>query len=449
MAEALERLCGEEAFPKWMTNLDFEEACATYEDASGRFPTRSIRFKTALARLALGDYLETKAVNMANAIASPKCQDIPDRAALARLYNDSFLAAVWTSTHAQYISLIEDGIQEPPPPSPNMVVCSLSELDLSNLFSRRWCPRMCSKESLPMLNVLLRCTNPGSRGWNSLLEHSLNSSSSVRHVCANSVIVALTAMHPHIHPSLRPGWAERMKIECLASTRLSVSDDIKRVLVEAAPATKEAMRRSLASIVAVLPSTLSAMSAIGHPVGYLTSPPNRLPPRGLEAAMDAFVTAGLSMLEKRTTCLTTEINRAFADHSVAGDVNAPERVRDRLHWNAPWLGTPFFELNQSHCSEGNTPPFAPILAQAKALQASTPRCPSSASPPSSSPPLSAQTSCPSGRTRCPTGCASADSTTCSTRQSTTSTRRSYSARRCQKNRHCRCSVSRSPTAPQG
>ena len=65
---------------------------------------------------------------------------------------------------------VQSGVEEPPPPSLFTVPNAAADLDWSELFGRRWCPRQCvNKNALALLNCLTRCTNPGSRGWDSLL----------------------------------------------------------------------------------------------------------------------------------------------------------------------------------------------------------------------------------------------------------------------------------------
>ena len=88
----------------------------------------------------------------------------------ARLYADGHLVAVWTSAHAEFVSQVQMGVEEPAPPSLFAVPNASADFDWSELFGRRWCPRQCAnKSALALLNCLTRCTNPGSRGWDSLL----------------------------------------------------------------------------------------------------------------------------------------------------------------------------------------------------------------------------------------------------------------------------------------
>lgn len=381
MREALERLIQllppTQRPPPWVSDINFASACALAYDHEGcirmlkpdaqqtppmlepvfLLGTNAV---TALVRLALGEALEHAASRASFHLASPGNEPgtAVARSKLARLYNDSFLVSVWTNAHYHYIAQTKAGLYEPPPPSVRSMPSSLNETDFSDLFSRRWCPRFCPKVSMPMLNVLMRATNPGSRGWDALLETSLNSSSGVRLTVVNSVTIAMTGMHPHLHPYLRPKWNDRVRIAALVPLHLSTCEAVRDGLVGSAPATKESMRRTLASIVSANPAMHTAMARVGHPVGYLVTPPHRLPARGMEAAMDAYITSGQRLLLYGSTAesLTNGtfkrvVNEAFLNHSKIGDPTIEpgadashvvdcntEALANRLRWEAPWLG---------------------------------------------------------------------------------------------------------------
>lgn len=91
----------------------------------------------------------------------------------ARLYADSHLIAIWTAAHATYVSAVQSGVEEPRAPSIFAVPNAAADTDWSDLFGRRWAPQGCAnRTALPLLNTLLRATNPGSRGCVASL-HSL------------------------------------------------------------------------------------------------------------------------------------------------------------------------------------------------------------------------------------------------------------------------------------
>jgi len=121
---------------------------------------------TATARLELGAAVEAALADHALDIIAPGARPNA-RAAVqeaARLYQDAHLVAVWTSAHAEYVAAVQSGLEEPPEPSVFTVPNAASETDWSDLYARRYCPKLCNKAALPLLNILMRSTNPGSRG---------------------------------------------------------------------------------------------------------------------------------------------------------------------------------------------------------------------------------------------------------------------------------------------
>ena len=183
-----------------------------------------------------------------------------------------------------------------------------------------------------MLSVLCRATNPGSRAWDSLLDQSLANSAGVRLCCVHAIVVAMTGLHPFLHPALRPSWQERMRLIDLVPKLLSNCEQVRDGLVNSAPATKEAVRRRLASLVHVIPATHAAMHKCNHPIGFLVSPPQDLPAKGLEGAMAAFVTAGKRLTKDHTPAdYKTVVNAAFQEPA-----GMPESSGQR--WDAPWRG---------------------------------------------------------------------------------------------------------------
>jgi len=176
----------------------------------------------------------------------------------------------------------------------------------------------------------------------------------VRLVVANAVVVAMSTLHPFLHPCLRPPWAMRMRIMRTAQAHL-MDAHVKQMLAASAASTKEAVRRMLASTMTTVPAMHAAFVRVGHPVGYLTSPPMAMPACGMEGAMVAFLHAGLRLATDVTSKLlySNVVNASFAlhmireanDHFVAdpGDtVSASGNVW--MQWDAPWLGARFVPL---------------------------------------------------------------------------------------------------------
>lgn len=274
------------------------------------------RMVAATARLALGAAIEAALVDEVLDVTSVGQRVVKDSQMheAAHLYSDAHKVSVWTSAHAQYVSTIQAGFEEPTTPNIATVPSALTEFDLSDLFMRRFNPRTCgNKNSMAIINILTRSTNPGTRGWDSLLTASLADSMSLRLILSNAIVVSLTAQHPHIHPALRPPWQKRMQIMQLAQNAMS-APDAKTAIVDTAAFTKEAVRRLLASSMAVAPAMRAALQQVMHPAGLLTTPPMALPAAGMEGAMAAFATAGCILLEGVTTTYTSAMRAAFGVH---------------------------------------------------------------------------------------------------------------------------------------
>ena len=296
------------------------------------------RMAVATACLALGAAVESTIAEHALDIATPGARPSGATARkLTRLYADAHLVAVWTSAHAIYVSAIQSGVEEPPVPSVFSMQNAASEIDWSDLFTRRWCPRLCPKSAQPLLQILMRSTNPGSRGWDTLLDSSLADCPALRLVVGNAALIALTAMHPYLHPALRPPWWMRMRVAHIAQQLVS-NGDSRAAFVTTAPATKEVMRRLLASSTATSPALHAAMTRVEHPVGHLTTPPLAMPARGMEGAMAAFVTAGIAMATTEKASYAACVSSAFSRHEACSGSAENANSQTGISWDFSWLG---------------------------------------------------------------------------------------------------------------
>ena len=151
-----------------------------------------------------------------------------------------------------------------------------------------------------------------------------------RLVVGNAVVVALSAMHPHLHPTFRPPWYVRMRIQTLGAEHMSDRDS-RTNLVATALATKEAVRRLLSTTMLSSPAMFHALAKLGHPVGLLTSPPAALPPKGMEGAMVAFVYAGIELQAGKSDDYAKTVLAAF--ERIGG---SPSGMG--FSWDASWLG---------------------------------------------------------------------------------------------------------------
>ena len=154
-----------------------------------------------------------------------------------------------------------------------------------------------------------------------------------RVVVGNAVIVALSAMHPHLHPLFRPPWQTRMRIQAIAARAMSDRDSRPNLVKTALP-TKEAVRRLLSTTMLSAPAMHYALHKLGHPVGLLSSPPTALPAKGMEGAMVAYAYAGIELQEGKAVDYARTVLSAFDRVDAATNAG--------FAWDASWLGYAFY-----------------------------------------------------------------------------------------------------------
>lgn len=277
--------------PAWALDGSLEEAAATFSPPS--------RKAAAARRVACGAALEAVAVAAASELCATNRRDLDEashaqrKKRLCQLYFDAFCAALWTSAHAEYLASLDAGVVEPAPPSVGTFPSAGSGFDLGDIFARRVAGRggvAMPKTTETLAALLGRSTNPGTRGWDTVLRDALEHDG-IRSVVVHSLAVSLTGMHPQLHPALRRPWPERMRV--LRAAQHALAD--RGAVVESAAYVKESVRRSLASILSVSAAMHTALAAVGHPVRHLHQPPMQMPHLGMEGSMAAFADAGVRL----------------------------------------------------------------------------------------------------------------------------------------------------------
>jgi len=279
-------------------------AVAVAGDVSALPPT----LRTATARLAFGELLEAHAAHRAALVCG--VNEVPidseDRKALARIFFDGYLAAVWTSAHAEFLGMVYDlmgariptekVVQDLMVPVPELYsVTSLSNLlDVSALYERVASPKCCTKSSHALLCILARATNAGSRGWESTLHAAAKDSDGAVRVCMQAVGVCFSGLHPCVHPAARRNWRTRF-VTLRAWRAQNQSVEFKDMVKRAPGAIKEAVRLHLAAVLNANAATLAAFAHSQQPPGQLVLPPQCLPPNAMIAAMHNFLAAGAEL----------------------------------------------------------------------------------------------------------------------------------------------------------
>ena len=344
--------------PSWLSSGTLEEAAATFSPPSLKAAAaHRVCYGAELEAVAVAAATKLCSTNRANLNPNPNPNHNPNHnnkrtdlggaqvgeapnvlvaqrqcSEACQLYFDAYAAAVWTSAHAEYIASIEDGVLEPPPPSIATFPCASGGFDLGDHFERRVATKgeALPKEAEPLVSLLARATNPGQRGWDSVLKVTLEHEG-IRSIVSHSVLVCLTGMHPQLHPAMRRPWRERMHVLRAAKHALADNEEV----FKSALYVKEAVRRCLASTMRASAATHAALSAVGHPVRHLHQPPFQFPHRGMEGSMCAFAKAGVLL---PTSGLVAALEAGFKEREV-DQATVDSSGLGGFAWYSSWLGT--------------------------------------------------------------------------------------------------------------
>ena len=274
----------------------------------------------AIVRLCHGELLEAYAARRALQLCGvgEVLLSSAQQAEFAQLCSDAGLVAVWTSAHAEYLATIDElmvgapGGTPPsvtellvPPPELQTVLCAANNTDLIALYERASSPKACPKSAQGLLAVLARVTNAGSRGWESTLETIAKESDGAVRVCMHAMGVALSGMHPCLHPAARRHWHVRLAI-LRRWRRCHPTNDFRDLVRQCPIAIKEVMRLHLATLLAEDAATLEALAANNLPAGQLGVPPRSVPPTCLQAAMHALMAAGEDLVASDASASASE-----------------------------------------------------------------------------------------------------------------------------------------------
>ncbi|MBD40226.1 MAG: hypothetical protein CMB11_07625 [Euryarchaeota archaeon] len=317
-------------------------------------PTTSFQ-RAAIVRVHLGALLEALTAQVARGLVGVEhapARNV-DKRELATLYYDAYCVAVWSSAHAEYLGCINDLLGGHPAteervrdfmvPSPELhtVINFGHLLHLGALTERTASARFCSKSSQALLAILARVTNAGSRGWETTLLAALKESEGAVRVCMQSLAVALSGMHPAIHPGARRPWRERFVL--LRALRAHTQQDFKEVVQKAPNAIKEAVRLHLAATFLADRATHDAMRYTCHPTGLLCVPPLDVPAGPLAAAMHRMADAGANMVATRESAAVTIRRHLVSEPRSRKKPESrasrhPKHEAETLSYSSSWLG---------------------------------------------------------------------------------------------------------------
>ena len=303
--------------------------------------TTCVVHHVCLARMLVGACCEAFAslacCNISDIGTRPRDDEMCE--SMARLYKDACNAATWTSAHAQFLhDIVTYGITVGAP-SLHCVANESSETDLSELYAHRFSHRPCaSQDSKNLLSLMTRCTNPGSRGWDSILIHALQDSNGTARICASALAISLTGMNSCVHPASRLHWKDRLGLS-LHLTSMGLIKSI-RSLCNSPIAFKECVRRMVSNTTSSAYASNAAFEYLEHPVALLNGLTNTLPIKGLECSASAFVEAGRKILTSNGSLSVCEaIEQAFTNcHVGVSNIQASSGDRIVLEWRPGYLG---------------------------------------------------------------------------------------------------------------
>ena len=278
----------------------------------------------ATARLCFGELLEAHAAKRALRVrdtAAPPPPPPPSpppprsrrqRHEFAQLCHDSYLAAVWTSAHAEYLVAIEETCNAHcaalaleigphrrtqlvdslliPTPELHWVACASNMFDTSTLYERVDCPRACPKEVRALLAVLARAVAPGNRGWETALNVALKASDGTGRLVAHGLGVALCGLHPCVHPAARRPW--RLRLATGQYWEACGANAVRGVAEGSPIAIKHVVRLHLAMMLVEDPATLETATVLRRPMAQLAVPPHRDAAAPMQSCMHALAAVG-------------------------------------------------------------------------------------------------------------------------------------------------------------
>jgi len=178
----------------------------------------------ALLRLRFGEMVEEDICRLWNAQSS----NSSNRVLYASI---SCAAAVWTSTHAEYLLSQSTEHAYIDKPSLHLIPSEFNDPDLSEFITSSSCMNDCgngSKRTHLIFQLLQRSLNTANRGWTSssiqLLNLKGNAGSGLRELVQHALLVTLTGLHSCIDPPARVKWKDRHTIYNVFRQKINIGN---------------------------------------------------------------------------------------------------------------------------------------------------------------------------------------------------------------------------------
>lgn len=270
----------------------------------------------------------------------------------ARVVHLSFMAAWWTSIHAQHAECLLTGNILNAEPTIHNVPTQGNEYALDHILDERVVCGSSCKRTHTLHQLLVRCTNPATRGWITTLNHILEYDEASVQIIKQAMLVCFTGMHANLCPGERPDW--KLRHSMLRRINRDVSHTEMVSLIRENPtATKEAIRRRLLCLLESSIATRHVMSIHGSIIATVGMAPRASLCAGLNQCMLAFVRAGSVYASDTTIALHTTLQNEFQEQhvitkwlhkvlirhheqSLLDETNQMHITGFRAHWNAFW-----------------------------------------------------------------------------------------------------------------
>lgn len=261
--------------------------------------------KSCMVRLMVGACCELYAVMKAcNKIGKQQRIEMHKYSkSMLRVYNDSLLAAVWTSAHAEHAIAMQTCNFSLSSPSIHSVPCDIAEYDFSSLCTHGQNSKLLPSDSAMLFSLFSRSFSPGTRGWESSLKLAIEKSEGTKRVCINSILVALTGMHSSIHPAMRMEWKDRLVLLHTISPLINNNPFCSSMQRMCGPV-RESIRRMFARCVSNSIATIHARSSF---FSSFATCPLCMPSPQMEASMVAFARAGSNILSDAAANVSLDI----------------------------------------------------------------------------------------------------------------------------------------------
>lgn len=301
--------------------------------------------KPCVARIAFGAMLERLACHLWR-----RTKRLDRR---ARLMHLSYMVSWWTSTHVEHLLLLSHGNKYRTEPNIMNVPAQGNACSLDHVLDQRVVCGSSCRGTNALHQMLVRCTNPATRGWTSMIHGVVEQQTGGANVLRHALFVCLCGLHANLAPTDRPSWQTRART--LWRLQRSLTPAKFASFVSKYPEViKEAVRRRLVDTLESSPALRHVMAKHGSVIANIGSPPRASPSNGTSNSMALMAQAGRMYAQNESANLKTVFRDVFYPHARSeqwlgkvlvkhGPVTLVTEAIEvfkasfHSHWNAFWM----------------------------------------------------------------------------------------------------------------